>query len=168
MKLSPVMTSDGRPMWAAGGRHAWRVNEHKGFVCSLEWVGDGRRAQPCMVIWPARNVLQSSLSESNGMWVISRRAITEFVGFNSELKCTGSISDHCMREARESLPILGKDPNDKAALTALCDVVLKFAPDLVHMPVTPLDVRKELDNPPMWTVEATDKSTGKVISETEV
>lgn len=167
MKLSPIQTPDGRPMWSAGGRHAWKVNEHKGFVCSLEWVGDGRRAQPAMVIWPASNILMAG-SESNGMWVIGRRAITEFVGFNAELKCTGSISDHCMREARLTLPILGKDPNDKAALMALCDVVLKFAPELVHMPVTPKDVRKELDIPPMWDVVATNKSTGKVISETEV
>jgi hypothetical protein len=102
------------------------------------------------------------------MWVISRRAITEFVGFNKDDKCTGSISEHCIREATESLPILGKDANDKAALTALCDVVLKFAPDLVHMPVTPKDVRAELDNPPLWEISATNKATGKVIQETEV
>jgi hypothetical protein len=166
MKLSPILSPKGLPVWSAGGRHAWKVGEHRGFVCSLEWVGNGRRALPCMVIWPASNVLVTR--ESHGMWVISRRAITEFIGFNSDLKCTGSVSEHCMREARESLEILGKDKNDKQALNALCDVVLRFAPDLVHMPVTPSHVRKELDNPPMWTVKATNKGSGQVLSETEV
>lgn len=166
MKLSPILSPKGLPVWSAGGRHAWKVHEHRGFVCSLEWVGDGRRALPCMVIWPASNVLVTR--ESQGMWVISRRAITEFIGFNSDLKCTGSVSEHCMREARESLEILGKDKNDKQALNALCDVVLRFAPDLVHMPVTPSHVRAELDNPPMWTVKATNKGSGQVLSETEV
>lgn len=153
-------------MWSAGGRTAYKVHEHKGFICSLEWVGDGRRAVPAMVIWPASNVFVAG--EGNGMWVIGRRAITEFIGFDAELKCTGSISPHCMREAAEALNILGKDRNDKQALHALCDVVLRFAPDLVHMPVTPKDVRKELDNPPMWDVKATNKATGRVINEMEV
>lgn len=166
MKLSPIQTADGRPMWSAGGRHAYKVHEHKGFICSLEWVGDGRRAQPAMVIWPASNVFVAG--EGNGMWVIGRRAITEFIGFDNSLKCTGSISEHCLREAAQALPVLGKDINDKNALHALCDVVLRFAPDLVHMPVTPLDVRKELDNPPMWDVKATNKATGRVINESEV
>lgn len=166
MKLSPVISPNGQPLFSAGGRHAYKVSEHKGFICSLEWVGEGRRSQPCMVIWPVTNVFVAG--EGAGMWVISRRAIVEFIGFDKNLKCTGSISEHCLREARESLPILGKDRNDTHALHALCDVVLRFAPDLVHMPVTPKDVRKELDNPAMWEVQATVQETGKVISHTEV
>lgn len=166
MKISPVLSPDGRPMWSAGGRHSHKVHEHKGYICSLEWVGEGKRAMPAMVIWPASNVFVTG--EGNGMWVIGRRAITEFIGFDSNLKCTGSISEHCLREARESLPVLGKDRNDKNALHALCDVVLKFAPDLVRMPVTPKDVRKDLELDPMWTVQAKDKTTGRVINEMEV
>jgi hypothetical protein len=166
MKLSPVISAQGEPVWSAGGSHAYKVNHFKGFICSLEWVGDGRRAQPCMIIWESGNVFTGG--ESRGMWVISRRAITEFVGFDKNGKCTGSISEHCTREAKESLPILGKDKNDKAALNALCDVVLKYAPDLVHMPVTPKEVRADLDNPPMWDITATNKGSGKVIQETEV
>lgn len=166
MKLSPILTPDGRPMWSAGGRHAYKVAEHKGFVCSLEWVGDGRKAQPAMVIWPATNVLVTG--EGTGMWVIGRRAITEFIGFTPDGKATGGPSEHCLREAREALPIMGKDRNDTAAVHALADVVVKFAEGLVHMPVTPAQVRKELDNDPMWTVAATDKSTGKLIHEGEV
>lgn len=166
MKISPILTPDGQPVFSAGGKHAWKVTEHKGFVCSLEWVGNGRRAFPAMVIWANRNILVASADD--GMWVISRRAITEFVGFDAQGKCTGSISDHCMREAREALPTLGKDRNDKAALHALCDVVARFAPDLVHMPVAPTAVRQELDNPPMWEVKAIDKATGKLIEHTEI
>lgn len=166
MKLSPIITPDGRPMWSAGGGHTWKTEEHKGFVCSLEWVGQGSKHQPAMVIWAASNVLVAG--ESQGLWVIGRRAITEFVGFTKDGKATGAPSEHCFREAREALPILGKDRNDQQALYALADVVVKYAEDLVHMPVAPRAVRKELDNAPMWTVAATDKSTGKVIHEGEV
>lgn len=166
MKLSPLLSPQGLPMWSAGGGHAWKVAEHKGFVCSLEWVGEGRKSQPAMAIWPATNVFVTG--EGTGMWVISRRAITEFVGFTAAGKATGGPSEHCFREAREALPIMGKDSNDQQALYALADVVVKFAPDLVGMPVTPLAVRKELDNDPMWTVAASNKQTGKVIHEGEV
>lgn len=166
MKIAPILTPEGQPVFSAGGQHAWKVTEHKGYVCSLEWVGNGRRAYPAMVIWAQRNVFAPGVD--NGMWVISRRAITEFVGFDAAGKCTGSVSEHCMREAREALPTLGKDSNDKAALHALCDVVARFAPDLVHMPVAPTAVRKDLDNPPMWEVKAIDKATGKTIEHTEV
>ena len=166
MKRSPIQTPDGRPMFSAGGRHSFKTFEHRGYICSLEWVGQGKKSAPCMVIWPASNVFV--VGEGAGMWCIGRRAITEFVGFDPNGKCTGSISEHCLREAREALPILGKDRNDKNALHALCDVVLKGAPELVHMPVTPKDVRKELDDPAMWEVKATIKETGKVVSHTEV
>jgi hypothetical protein len=130
-------------------------------VCSLEWVGDGKRAQPCMVIWAANSVF-------GGMWCIGRRALTEFVGFDSNGKCTGSASEHCVREALASMPILGKDPNDKQALMALVDVVVRFAPDLVHMPVVPPEVRRELDNEAMFDVTLTNKNTGKVMVEKAV
>ena len=63
---------------------------------------------------------------------------------------------------------MGKDANDQQALYALADVVVKFADDLVHMPVTPRAIKKELDNDPMWTVAATNKETGRVIHEGEV
>lgn len=166
MKLAPILTPDGQPVFSAGGQQAWKVTEHKGFICSLEWVGQGRKAYPAMVIWAVRNVFVPG--QGDGMWVISRRALTEFVGFDSQGKCTGSISEHCMREAREALPVLGKDANDKSALHALCDVVARFAPDLVHMPVTPKEVRKQLDNAPMWEVHASIKETGKTINHAKI
>jgi hypothetical protein len=166
MKLSPILSPDGDPLWSAGGRHAYKVEEHKGFVCSLEWVGNGRKSQPAMVIWPATNVLVTG--EGAGMCVISRRAIAEFMGFTPDGKATGGPSEHCLREAREALPILGKDRNDIAAVHALADVVVKFAEGLVHMPVTPTHVQKDLDNEPMWTVEAKNKASGELIHEGEV
>lgn len=132
MQLAPVITPDGQPVFSAGGHQAWKVSEHRGFICSLEWVGEGRKAKPAMVIWSASNILQAG-SESNGMWCILRTAITDFVGFDHAGRCTGSISDHCMREAREALPLLGKDPNDKQSLVALCDVVLSA---WVNVPVS--------------------------------
>ncbi len=167
MQLAPVITPDGQPVFTAGGNQAWKVAEHRGYICSLEWVGEGRKAKPAMVIWSASNILQAG-SESRGMWCILRSALTDFVGFDQSGRCTGSISEHCQREAREAMPLLGKDPNDKQAHTALCDVVLKFADELVHMPVAPREIRKQLDTSPMWEVKASIKETGKVIHEGEV
>lgn len=167
MRMSPVLNPDGRPVFTAGGRQAWKVAEHRGYICSLEWVGEGKKAKPAMVIWSASNILQAG-SESRGMWCILRTALVDFVGFDSLGNATGSISEHCIREAKEAMPLLGKDPNDKAALTALCDVVLKFAEPLVHMPVAPREVKQAMDTAPMWEVKATHKDSGKVISEAEV
>jgi len=167
MRLSPVLSPEGKQVFTAGGRQAWKVAEHRGYICSLEWVGEGKKAKPAMVIWSASNVLQAG-SESRGMWCILRTALVDFVGFDAHGYATGSISEHCIREAREAMPLLGKDPNDKAAHTALCDVVLKFAEQLVHMPVAPRDVKRAMDTSPMWEVKATHKETGKVISEAEV
>lgn len=166
MQLSPLLNPDGLPMWSAGGKHAWRTFEHRGYVVSLEWVGNHRSAQKCMVIWPVSNVLLAG--SSAGMWVIGSRAITQFVGFNRDDKCTGGVSEHCTRECREALPLLGKDRNDKAALSALIDTVIRFAPDLVGMPVVPRSVRQEMRGEAMWEVVATNKGTGKVLSEASV
>jgi hypothetical protein len=153
-------------MWSFGGQQAWKTAEHRGYVVSLEWVGEGKKAQAAMCIWPASNVFVPGSSES-GAWVIGRRAITEFVGFTKDNRCTGSASEHCYRECLAALPILGKDRNDKQAFVALVDTVIRFAPDLVLMPATPRSIRFANSNP-MWEVTAKDKSSGKTLSEREV
>lgn len=166
MKLSPILSPDGRPMFTAGGGHAWKTAVKHGFVVSLEWVGEGKKSYPAMVIWPASNVFVAG--DGAGMWCISRRCITDFVGFNTNDKCTGGPSDHCFREARQALPILGKDPNDKEALVDLVDVVVTFAQELVHMPVAPKEIKAKLDNPAMWDVTTKIKGTNKIIDEVAV
>jgi len=166
MHMSPIISPSGEPVFVAGGGHTWKQATYRGFNISLEWVGGGRRAQPCMCIWPTTNVFVSG--EGTGIWVIGRRAITEFVGFNADGTCTGSASEHCLREAKEALHIMGKDVNDQHALNALVDVVVRFAPDLALMPVAPKSVQAELNGEKMWEVTATDKNTGKVLSEASV
>jgi len=165
--MSPVLSPEGLPMWSAGGQHAWKTHEHRGYVVSLEWVGNHRATRKCMVIWPATNVFTGSAT-SEGMWVISERAITAFVGFNGNDKCTGSVSEHCLRECREALPMLGKDINDKAALNALIDTVCRFAPELVSMPVAPQALRQAMRGQAMWDVVATNKNSGKTLAEASV
>lgn len=99
------------------------------------------------------------------MWCIRSRVITDFVGFTDLGKCTGGPSEHCIREARLALPVMGKDINDKQALNSLVDAVVTYAPDLVLMPTTPRDVKEQLDNPGMWEVKTSIKETGKIIHE---
>jgi len=165
MQMSPIVTPSGRPMWSAG-YHAHKTKVHRGFVCSLEWIGEGKKSQPAMVIWPASNVFASR--EGAGLWVIGRRAITEFVGFTGNGKCTGGPSEHCIREARQALPILDKDINDREALSALVDVVVTFAPELVLMPVTPKIVKDSFETAPLWDMRVTEKNSGKTLREESV
>jgi hypothetical protein len=166
MKLSPILTPDGRPIFSMGGAQAYKTHSHRGYIVSLEWVGQGHKSYAAMVIWPESNVFVAG--EGAGAWCISRKVISEFVGFTPEGKCTGGPSEHLIREAQEALTILGKDKNDKQALLALVDAVVTFAPDLVLMPATPKIVKKQLDTEPMWTVEAKNKASGKLIHEGEV
>ena len=169
MHASPVLDPNGNAVYSAGGRHAWKTMEYRGYTVSLEWVisNTRRRAAPCMVIWSSENIFIPSSGEK-GMWAIGRRAITSFVAFNSDGRCTGGASVHCMRECHEALPILGKDRNDKQAFMALVDTVVKFASDLVLMPPTPAWLQAKDQAKPMWDVTATNKATGKTLSESEV
>ena len=166
MHISPILNPQGLPVWSVGGANAFKTRVHRGFVCSLEWIGEGKKSQPAMIIWPASNVFASR--EGSGVWVIGRRAITEFVGFTKDGKCTGGASEHCIREAQQALPILDKDINDKQALQALIDVVVTFAPELVLMPPTPKSIKHSLDSGPLWDVTVTNKSSGKTLSEVSV
>lgn len=118
-----------------GGNQAFKTQSHKGYVVSLEWVGEGQKAYAAMLIWPERTGLDDG--EGNGAWCISRRVITDFVGFNADGTFTGSPSENLMREAFDALTVLGKDKNDKQALMALVDAVVTYAPDLALMPAKP-------------------------------
>ncbi len=155
MSLYENPTSDGRPNFYMGGTQVDKTNNHRvffladaagvqpykaqnylGYMVSLEWVGT--ESSPCMVIWPERTSLADGLEAGEfSAWCISRRAITEFVGFTTEGKCTGEATAHCIQEAREALPVLGKGQGDEQALSALVDAVVTFAPELLLMPVTP-------------------------------
>lgn len=163
MKLSPILTPDGRPIFSMGGQQSFKTASHRGYIVSLEWVGNGKHAAACMVIWPETNVLVAG--EGSGAWCISRRCISDFVGFTKDGKCTGGPSEHLLREAKLSLPVLGKDPLDKQAHLALVDAVVTYAPELVLMPATPKAIKEQLDNAPIWEVKASIKETGKTLHE---
>lgn len=135
MRLASIQTPDGRPIFSMGGKESHQTFNHRGFVVSLEWEGNGSRTASCMVIWPERTNLADDVEA--GAWCIGRRAIGEFVGFNSQGKCTGEATAHCIQEARDALPVLGKDQSDEQALSALVEAVVKFAPELVLMPAKP-------------------------------
>lgn len=135
MRLSENLTSDGRPIFSMGGKESYKTFNHRGFVASLEWVGNGSRTASCMVIWPERTNLADDVEA--GAWCIGRRAIGEFVGITTEGKCTGEATEHCIQEARDALRTLGKDKSDEQALSALVEAVVKFVPELMLMPATP-------------------------------
>ena len=72
-----------------------------------------------------------------------------------------------LREALAALPVLGKDRNDKHAFLGLVDCVIRFAPDLVLMPVTPRHIRQD-NGPVTWELTTKNKATGRILSEAEV
>jgi len=164
MNVSPVLSPSGEPIFQAGGDTSWKTCEHRGWVVSFEWARRGRKVKAVIVIWPAVNIFSLSAIKA-GMWTISREVMSEFVGFDRDGKCTGSASEHLYREALAALPMLGKDSNDKQAFISLVDTVIRFAPDLALMPAAPPAVRKELKGEALWDITATNKNTGKTISE---
>ncbi len=135
MNFNGNLNTDGRPIFSMGGNQAWKVRSHRGCIVSIEWADTGTRAAPCMVIWRERTSLADDVE--TGAKCISRRAITAFVGFTTEGKCTGEATAHCIQEAREALPVLGKGLGDEHALSALVDDEVTFTPELLLMPAIP-------------------------------
>jgi hypothetical protein len=170
MHVSPVLSPQGLPVFSVGGKHAYKTASYRGFCVSLEWVisNSKRRAAPMLAIWREPVMVALAPQQGGGIWAIGRRAITEFVGFDANGKCTGSASEHCLREAREALPLLGFDKNDKQALMALVDVVVKYAPELALMPPTPKWLQEQDAPAALWDVKAIDKQSGKTLDESEV
>ncbi len=167
MEMSSILAPSGDPVFVAGGPTAWKVAEYRGWVVSLEWARRRRKTKALMVIWPAKNILAPT-AVAPGMWAIAREVMVDFVGFDSDGKCTGSASDALYEEAIEALPLLGKDRNDKQAFLSLVDTVIRFAPDLVLMPAAPRAVRQALAGDAVWDVSATDKNSGKTLSEVSI
>ncbi len=168
MKISPLLSQEGRPLFIAGGNESWKQFSFREWVVSLEWIGNGRKVDRFMVIWPQSNILTTPGAVKPGMWAIGARAVVDFVGFDAQNKCTGLPSQHCISEALEALPILGRDKNDKQAHLSLIDAVVRFAPDLVLMPSAPPKVKQDMADPAMWDVKTINKHTGQVMTEVEV
>jgi hypothetical protein len=178
MHRSPIADKDGNPVWNFGGDDAWRQFQHRGFTVSIEWCfgTSFRRLPPVMAIWSSSRLVTAP-STQDGTWAIARTDIANFFndregstdeeGF-AQRKLTGGPSLYCLREAHNALVLLGKDPNDRQAFTALIDCVMTYGQHLAQIPVAPEARVRKRAAPPMWEITATNKATGKVISEAEV
>lgn len=162
MDVSPILSPAGEPIFVAGGPDAWKTVQYREWIVSLEWFKGTRRGiQKCLVIWPAG--VAGAIAP--GKWAIADRVAVEFVGFKKDGTCDGSVSQHAIEEATEALPMLGRDRNDKAALFSLLDALMRFLPELATMPVASAEIQRKLRGDAMFDVTATNKSTGKTISE---
>lgn len=180
MERSPVLNPQGMAVYLFGRQDTtWRQFQHRGLVVSLEWVKGGRRKNPprAMCIWRERPPLIVNANENaeRGTYVINQRAIQNYIEFNGNDKCTGGFNKHMLGECVEALPILGFDRNDRHALMALIDCIIKFGPDLMLMPPAGRSVRNALTDAPMMDVQAIQvpigyerASDGRVISEGSV
>ena len=178
MHRSPITDSLGQMAWQFGGQDAWKQFQHRGFTVSIEWAfgHSSRRLPPVMAIWASSGLLASPTAR-DGTWVISRSDIANFFrdrdggtdeeGFGIR-KLTGGPTLYCHQQVREALPMLGKDPNDRQAFTALVDCVMQHGEWLARIPVAPVSQVRKNATPPMWEVTAINKATGKVMTEAEV
>jgi hypothetical protein len=168
MERSPILNPQGTPVFL-----------FRGLVISLEWVKGGRRKNPprAMCIWRERSPLIVNANENaeRGTYVINQRAITNYIEFNGNDKCTGGFNKHMLPECVEALPILGFDRNDRQALLALIDCIIKFGPELMVMPPAGARIRNALADVPLMDVSAIHVpvgyqrvADGRVISEGEV
>lgn len=169
MEVSPFLSPAGEAVFKFGGPHAHSVHALHGWVCSLEWTKERRRFIRSLVIWPAPGSLAMPGSIASGAWTITDSAVTELLDVDRDGKATGRFRmPFAEEQARQALPILGKDPNDREALRSLLDVVMRFGPDVYTIPVAPRAAREALAGAPMWDIRARAKSNGKVISEASV
>lgn len=177
MERSPILNPQGTPVFLFGRQDTtWKQFQHRGLVVSLEWVKGGRRKNPprAMCIWREQSSLVVNPNENatRGTYVINQRAITQYIEFNRNDKCTGGFAKDMLPECIEALPIIGFDRNDRQALMALVDCIVKFGPELMLMPPAGRVIRQALTDNPMMDVQAIQVphgyerlSDGRVVSE---
>lgn len=166
MRLSPIYDAAGRQLFQFGGPQSWRTHQHGEWCVSLEWArrsdgGIGRY----LVVWPASQILATPGSHAVGAWVIGSTVAPYFCDFTADDKATGKPSAYMLEQVRETLPMLGRDANDKRAQVSLADAVMRYLPDLALMPAAPPVVREQLAKPEQPTWETQIKQGGRVLSE---
>lgn len=171
MDIQPLLSPSGNAVFSVGGKHAWKTDSYRGFNVSLEWVSKvGKRKNPPRVlcIWRAGNVLSPS-NENDGIWTISANGSMFFVGFDEKTgKCNGSVNQSAMKEVAEGLRVIGYSAMDTYQMHALCDVLVRYLPELAKMPPAPRHVRNSLAGTPFFDVQHIHRDSGRVISEGEV
>lgn len=164
MEVSPIVSPSGDPVFSIGGEASWKTGTLGEWNASLEWARRGRQHIRILVLWP----ISQSYTTKPGAWTIASDAMLEFLEFDRDDKATGRPTDFCMEQAKEALPMMGRDRNDKQALFGLVDAVMRFGPDLATMPATPIAVQRALAGEAMWQMETIDKASGKTLKEAEV
>lgn len=172
MHASPILDPNGNRVFSVGGAHSWKQLTFRDLNVSFEWLitSGYKRKPPILCIWRATNVFANPGDGGNrGIWTISRNGYDKLLGtrLGHETKISGDPSAYLIREAREALPVLGFDRNDRNALRNVVDCVIHCAQDFAMMPPTPQQLMDKA-RAPMWEVQAINQATGKVISEAEV
>lgn len=165
MDISPILGPNGQPVFTIGGDLAHAVHTYRGWVCSLEWVKQRRRYLRVLVIWPeVPNALPGTTAP--GAWTITESAVAELLDVDRFGKATGTFRQpFADGQARAALIVMGRDPNDRAAVSSLLDAVMRFGPDVFVMPHAPRQVQERLTGGAMWDVHARARATGRTIHE---
>jgi hypothetical protein len=157
MEHLPILGPSGEATFRFGGKRAWKQFTYKDYIVSLEWFGpDGRHVDACMVIWNARPNTNDA-----GALIVGRRQITKYC--DEHMKPT----PYAFGEVAQALPVLGRAPLN-FEVHALIDTILHHIDDLIHMPIAPLAVRRELSGDAMFEVTHKEKDSGKVLHEAAI
>jgi len=147
---TPILNQDGSAYYHVGGETAYKVFEHRGYKCSIEWV-DG---EPAMLLWSAREGFGA------GVFGICLSSAAKYADPSGDITPEGYLE--CIR----ALPILGKPMLEIEAKTLAACIIL-WMPDLLHMPYCPADVRAADRPVPIWEITHKDQN-GKTLSEASI
>lgn len=150
-----ILDATGRELFGFGGTTAWRTHSFRGYLVSLEWFVGSRSTEPILMIQDEKAGFDA------GALGICLSSIGKYVDER------GSAAPGVMPHIWRALDTMGKPMLDIEARTLL-DVIVRFAPDLIKMPPTPVAVRREEVRRPLLEVELKDENTGKTQQEVSI
>jgi len=143
----PLLDPDGRPRFALGVT-AFRTFAAPPYTVALDWVED----EPAMVLWTAN-------AERGAAFAICLSSIGKYA------LPDGKPNPEGVTELYRSLPDFGR-ARTEAELRFLTDIVLRYTPDLLHMPPQPRDVALHAKREAMFEITESDEPQGgKVLGE---
>lgn len=125
-----ILGPAGTPFVELGGERAWRQRVIGDIVVSYQWLdlralGDAAaepEPEPCLCLFPAFRRLET------GAYTIPQRNAYAYVDNR------GNPTPQLLMSAMRAADTLGFDPNDRAAVKRMIDVIVEGIPDLIDMP----------------------------------
>jgi hypothetical protein len=145
---NPLLGAAGAPLYQVGADAHTRF-ETGDYIVSLEWLNDGRKSEPVMLIWARHG------SDHAGVFGICLSSIGKYAD------PSGKPTPQAFLECWRALPILGRAQRDMEVYRLL-DVILRHTPDLIRMPPSPREVRLRDAGQPVLEITRHDEQGRRV------